>query len=260
MTDSRTTIDLNSDLGEGFGPWRQAPDDDLMPLIASANVACGFHAGDPRIMEHSVRQAKAHGVGVGAHPGYPDRVGFGRRTMTATPDEIRTDVLYQIGALAAFCRAEGIELQHVKAHGALYNLAVTDASVATAIAAAVKQFDPDLIFFVLPGTELEAAGESAGLRLAREAFADRGYMPDGSLVPRSRPDAVITDHDLAVRRMVRLVREGVIEAVDGNDLHLRADTICLHSDTPTALAIARALRAGFDEAGITVEPVGSTLR
>ena len=260
MSDTRMTIDLNSDLGEGFGPWRLAPDDDLMPLISSANVACGFHAGDPRIMEHTVRQAKAHGVGIGAHPGYPDRVGFGRRTMTATPDEIRTDVLYQIGAMAAFCRAAGVELQHVKAHGALYNLAVRDAAVATAIAAAVRQFDPNLIFFVLPGSELEAAGEAAGLRLAREAFADRGYMPDGSLVPRSRPDAVITDHDLAVHRMVRLVREGVIEAVDGSDLHLRADTICLHSDTLTALAIATAIRAGFDEAGIEVAPVGAPMR
>lgn len=257
MSDSDSTIDLNSDLGEGFGPWRLAPDDELMPLISSANVACGFHAGDPRIIEHTIAQAKRHGVEVGAHPGYPDRVGFGRRTVTATPDEVRTDVLYQIGAIAAFCRAQGVALQHVKAHGALYNFAVKDPATAEAIATAVKQFDPNLIFFVLPGSELEAAGAAVGLRLAREAFADRGYLPDGSLVPRSRPDAIITDHDLAVRRMVRLVNAGVIETVEGTDLALRADTICLHSDTPTALAIATAIRAGFAETGIAIRPVGS---
>jgi UPF0271 protein len=253
-------IDLNSDIGEGFGPWRLAPDDDLMPLISSANVACGFHAGDPRTIEHTVHTAREHGVGVGAHPGYPDRVGFGRRAIAATPDEVRTDVLYQIGAVAAFCRAAGMELQHVKAHGALYNIAVRDAATAEAIAAAVKQFDRDLIFFVLPGSELEAAGEAAGLTLAREAFADRGYMPDGSLVPRSRPEAIITDHKLVVRRMIRLVTEGVVEAIDGSDLALNADTICLHSDTPSALAIARAIRAGFDTAGILVQPVGTSTR
>lgn len=256
MSDSTHVIDLNCDLGEGFGPWRLAPDDELMPLISSANVACGFHAGDPGIIEHTVQQAKRHGVGIGAHPGYPDRVGFGRRTMTATPDEVRTDVLYQIGAVAAFCRAAGAELQHVKAHGALYNLAVRDAETAEAIAAAVKQFDRNLLFFVLPGSELEAAGEAAGLRLAREAFADRGYLADGSLVPRSRPDAIITDHDVVVRRMVRLVMEGVVDTVDGTDLHLGADTICLHSDTPSALEIATTLRRGFDAATITVRPVG----
>ncbi|CAN5777433.1 hypothetical protein BH20CHL2_BH20CHL2_09810 [soil metagenome] len=167
MTDPEHVIDLNSDLGEGLDPWQLAPDDELMPLISRANIACGFHAGDPRIIEHTVRHAELHGVGIGAHPGYPDRVGFGRRTMSATPDEVRTDVLYQIGAVSAFCRAANAELQHVKAHGALYNVAVKDAATAEAIATAVKQFDRDLLFFVLPGSELEAAGETAGLRLAR---------------------------------------------------------------------------------------------
>ena len=256
MTDIQHVIDLNSDLGEGLGPWRLAPDDELMPLISSANIACGFHAGDPIIMEHTVQQAKAHDVGIGAHPGYPDKVGFGRRTMTATPDEVRTDVLYQIAAMAGFCRAAGVEMQHVKAHGALYNFAVRDAATAEAIALAVRQFDPGLIFFVLPGSELEAAGEAAGLRLAREAFADRGYMADGSLVPRSRPDAIITDHDLVVQRMIRLVKDGVVESVEGTELHLNADTICLHSDTPSAFDIATALRSGFEAAGIAVRPVG----
>jgi UPF0271 protein len=250
-------IDINSDLGEGYGPWRLAPDEELMEHISSANIACGFHAGDPRTIERTVHLARDHGVGIGAHPGYPDRVGFGRRVMAATPDEVRTDVLYQIGAIAAFCKAADVDLQHVKAHGALYNHAVRDAATAEAIAQAVKQFDRDLLFFVLPGSELEAAGAAAGLPLAREAFIDRGYLADGSLVPRSRPDAIITDHDLAVRRMVRLVNEGVIETVDGTELELEVDTLCLHSDTPAALEIARAVRAGFAEAGIGVEPVGS---
>src|SRR5665811_974795 len=205
MPDTNHVIDLNSDLGEGFGPWRLAPDDELMPLISSANIACGFHAGDPRIIEHTVQQAKRHGVGIGAHPGYPDRVGFGRRTMTATPDEVRTDVLYQVGAIAAFCKVAGAELQHVKAHGALYNLAVHDAATAEAIAIAVKQFDRDLV----------------------------------------------------VKRMIRLVTDGVVETVDGTDLRLNADTICLHSDTPSALDIATALRQGFDAVGIAVRPVGA---
>lgn len=260
MQSAAHQIDINSDIGEGFGPWRLAPDEDLMPLISSANIACGFHAGDPATIERTVHLARDNSVGVGAHPGYPDRVGFGRRTIAATPDEIRTDVLYQIGAIAAFCRAAGTELQHVKAHGALYNHAVRDAATAEAIARAVWQYDRDLLFFVLPGSELEAAGEAAGLRLAREAFADRGYMPDGSLVPRSRPEAIVHDPDVVVQRMTRLVKEGVIEAIDGSELAFGADTICIHSDTPTALEIARALREGFDAAGILVRPVGASPR
>jgi UPF0271 protein len=260
MQSATYQIDINSDIGEGFGPWMLAPDEDLMPLISSANIACGFHAGDPLTIERTVHLARDNRVGVGAHPGFPDRVGFGRRTIVATPDEVRTDVLYQIGAIAAFCRAAGTELQHVKAHGALYNHAVRDAATAEAIARAVWQYDRDLLFFVLPGSELEAAGEAAGLPLAREAFADRGYLPDGSLVPRSRPEAIVRDPEVVVRRMIRLVKEGVIEAIDGTELELEADTICIHSDTPTALDIARALREGFAEAEILVTPVGASPR
>lgn len=260
MHSATYVTDINSDIGEAYGPWRIAPDEDLMPLISSANIACGFHAGDPVTIERTVHLARDNGVGVGAHPGYPDRVGFGRRTIAATPDEVRTDVLYQIGAIAAFCHAAGTELQHVKAHGALYNHAVRDAATAEAIARAVWQFDRDLRFFVLPGSELEAAGGAAGLPLAREAFADRGYMPDGSLVPRSRPEAIVGDPEVVARRMVRLVKDGVIEAIDGTELKLSIDTICIHSDTPTALEIARALREGFGAAGILVQPVGTSTR
>lgn len=252
-------IDLNSDLGEGFGPWKMGPDAELMPLISSANIACGFHAGDPLVIEQSIGLAQQHGVGIGAHPGFPDRVGFGRRTINATFDEIRTDVMYQIGAVDAFCRSQGAKLQHVKAHGALYNLAVKDSLVAEAIASAVKQINPTLIFFALPGSELEAAGEAAGLTLAREAFADRAYRADGSLVPRSQPNSVITDHDLVAKRMIRLVTEGVIKSIEGTDLRIAADTICLHSDTPSSLEIAQTIRTAFQEHGITVRPVGSTV-
>ncbi len=254
-------IDINSDIGEGFGPWMLAPDDELMPLISSANIACGFHAGDPVTIERTVHLARNNRVGVGAHPGYPDRVGFGRRTIAATPDEIRTDVLYQIGAITAFCRAAGTELQHVKAHGALYNHAVRDAATAEAIARAVWQYDRNMLFFVLPGSELEAAGATLGLPLAQEAFADRGYMPDGSLVPRSQPEAVITDPEVVARRMVRLVKEGVVEAIDGTELEMTGiETICIHSDTPTSLEIAHALRRGFEDAGILVQPAGASPR
>jgi UPF0271 protein len=249
-------IDLNSDLGEGFGPFRVGADEELFPLISSANVACGFHGGDPPMMERTVSQAKAHGVAVGAHPGFPDRNGFGRRTMTLTAAEVHADVLYQLGALAGFCRVADVPLQHVKAHGALYNLAVGDETVATAIAQAVRDFDPTLRFFALPGSALERAGQVAGLTVTREAFADRAYLADGSLVPRSRPGALIEDAELAAARMVRLVTAGTIETIDGEELRLEAETICIHSDTPGAVAIARAVVRRFGEAGIAVRHFG----
>jgi UPF0271 protein len=251
------TIDLNSDLGEGFGPFRVGADEALFPMISSANVACGFHGGDPLMMELTVARAKAHGVAVGAHPGFQDLVGFGRRAIAASPDEIRTDVLYQLGALSALCRAGGVEMQHVKAHGALYNLAVGDIRIATAIAHAVRSFDPQLLFFAIPGSALEEAGSNAGLTVIREAFADRAYLADGSLVPRSRPGAVIEDPDLVATRMIQLVTGGTIETIDGEILHLEADTICVHSDTPTAVTLADAITARFADAGIAIRHFGN---
>ncbi len=250
------TIDLNSDLGEGFGPFRVGADEDLFPIISSANVACGFHGGDPAMMERTVAMAKAHGVAVGAHPGFPDLGGFGRRNMTMTPADIRADVLYQIGALAGFCHAAGVPMRHVKAHGALYNMAVTDLAMATAIATAIRDFDPRLRFFVLPGSALERAGVEAGLTVVREAFADRAYEADGSLVSRSRPGALIENPEVAADRMVRLVTEGTVEAIDGSTLELHAETICLHSDTPGAVAIAEAVARRFAEAGIEIRAAG----
>ena len=254
MTAARA-IDLNSDLGESFGAHRIGFDAELFPLISSANVACGFHGGDPRVMERTVAVAAAHGVAVGAHPGFPDLVGFGRREIAATPDEVRTDTLYQIGALDAFCRAAGLRLQHVKAHGALYNRAVKDPALAEAIAAAVAAYDRGLVFLAQPGTALFAAAEAAGLWVAREGFADRAYNPDGTLVSRSVPGAVITDAETAAERALRLVRDGRVATIDGQELELTVDSLCIHSDTPSAVAMAEAIRRRFDEAGIIVRPL-----
>ena len=248
-------IDLNSDLGESFGAYQIGFDAELFPLISSANVACGFHGGDPRVMEQTVAAARQHGVAVGAHPGFPDLVGFGRREMLATPDEVRTDTLYQIGALDAFCRATGTELQHVKAHGALYNRAVKDPLLAEAIAAAVAAYDKALIFLAQPGTALFAAAEAIGLPTAREGFADRAYNPDGTLVSRREAGALIHDPEIAAGRALRLVAEGLVTAIDGTELEMTIDSLCIHSDTPGAVAMARAIRARFDAAGIDVRPL-----
>lgn len=251
------SIDVNSDLGEGFGPFRVGADDELFPLISSANIACGAHGGDPLTMAQTVRKAALHGVAVGAHPGFPDRSGFGRRTMALTPDEIRAEVIAQTGALAAFCRAEGIPLHHVKAHGALYNVATTSPLVATAIAQAISDIAPELLVYALPNSELENACRDVGLRVAREAFADRTYQPDGTLTPRTSPGAVIHDPIVAASRIVRLVTEGVLEAIDGSLLHLTAETMCIHSDTEGAVAIATELARQLDAAEIArcaIEP------
>jgi 5-oxoprolinase (ATP-hydrolysing) subunit A len=247
------TIDLNSDLGESYGALRIGYDDELFPLISSANVACGFHGGEPRTLERTVAACRSHGVGIGAHPGFPDLVGFGRRVIAATPDEVRTDTLYQLGALDAFCRAAGVRMQHVKPHGALSNAAMKDEAIAGAIAAAIRAYDPTLLLFAMPGSALLAAGEVKGLRIAREAFADRAYNADGSLVNRRLPGAMITDPEEAARRMVRLAIEGVLTTIDGQDLALQADTICTHSDTPGAVEIVQAVRRGLEAAGIAIQ-------
>jgi UPF0271 protein len=248
-------IDLNSDLGESFGPWPMGQDGALMPVITSANVACGVHAGDAGTIRRTVRLARAHGVAIGAHPGFPDLLGFGRREMQLTPQEVEDLVLYQIGAVAAVARSEGLSLQHVKAHGALYNMACRDEALAEAIARAVVAFDPSLVLFGLPDSALLQAGLDAGLPVAAEAFADRAYEPDGSLVSRSRPGAVLHDEDAVVRRAVSMARDRAVVAVDGSTLRLDADTLCVHGDTPGAAALAAAIRRGLEAAGVTVAPL-----
>jgi UPF0271 protein len=250
-------IDLNADLGESFGRWTLGNDGELMKSITSANVACGYHAGDPGVMRQTARLARTAGVAIGAHPAFPDLAGFGRRNMAASPREVEDFVLYQLGALAAIAAAEGVRLQHVKPHGALYNMAICDRPLSDAIARAVAAFDPSLILFGLPGTELLKAGEAAGLRIAAEGFADRSYEPDGSLTPRSRPGAVIESAHEVIGRTVRMAREGVVRATDGSDIPMRVQTICTHGDTPGAHELARQLRAGLVAAGIAVQSIGS---
>ncbi len=245
-------IDLNADLGESFGAWTMGQDALLMPLVTSANVACGYHAGDPATMRKTVRLARAHGVAVGAHPGFADLGGFGRREMQLTPQEIEDLVLYQIGALAAVAQSEGVRLQHVKAHGALYNMACKDEAMAEAIARAVVAFDPTLVLFGLPGSALLQAGLDAGLPVAAEAFADRAYRADGSLAPRSEPGSVIHEVDTVVARAVMMVREQAVVSTDGTVMQFEADTLCLHGDTPGAALLAAAVRRGLEDAGVLV--------
>ena len=253
MTES---VDLNCDMGESFGAWRLGADAAVMSSITSANIACGFHAGDPGVMRETVRLAVDAGVAVGAHPGFPDLAGFGRREMHVAPRELEDLVLYQIGALAGIARAGGAALKHVKPHGALYNMAVRDRGLADAIAHAVAGFDSSLVLFGLAGSVMLEAGRDAGLRVAAEGFADRMYEPDGSLTPRSRPGAVLNDPLAVAGRAVHMVRNGTVTAADGREVPLRIDTICVHGDTPGAEVSARELRRALTEARITVRAVG----
>ena len=251
-------IDLNSDLGESFGPWPMGDDASLMASISSANIACGFHAGDPGAMRATISLAKAHGVAIGAHPGFPDLVGFGRREIKASPQEVEDLVLYQVSALAGMAGAQGLRLQHVKPHGALYNMACRDRDLADAIARAVAACDQTLILFGLPASELLRAAERAGLRGAAEVFADRAYERDGSLASRHKPGSVIHDPAAVIERAIRMVRDRQVVAVDGTTIALTADTICLHGDTPGAAQLARDVRLGLEAAGIEVRRVGQT--
>ena len=249
-------IDLNSDLGESFGAYTIGHDEGLMKSITSANVAAGFHAGDPTVLRDTIRMARASGVAVGAHPGFPDLVGFGRRELHVTPREAEDIVLYQIAAVAGVAAAEGVKVQHVKPHGALFNMAVRHAELSAAIARAVAAFDPSLILFGLPGSEILNAGRAAGLRVAAEVFADRAYEADGSLTSRRTPGSVIHDVDAVVSRAVRMVKDHTVVAVDGAVVTLEADTICVHGDTPGSDELAAKLRAGLEAAGVTVKAIG----
>ena len=246
------SVDLNCDIGESFGAWTLGTDADVLSHVTSANIACGFHAGDPATMRKTVDLALERGVAIGAHPGLPDLAGFGRRAIEVTPDEAYEMVVYQVGALAAFAAARGARLAHVKPHGALYNMAATRAPLADAIARAVRDVDHTLMLFGLAGSRVIAAARSAGIVAVEEVFADRRYAANGTLVSRSEASAVIDDTDLAVRQAVRMVREGKVTAIDGTEVRVRADTICIHGDTPGAAEHARALRAALSDAGIDV--------
>ena len=250
-------VDLNSDLGESFGRYTIGLDDQVIPLVSSVNVACGMHAGDPVVMRRTVKLAAEAGTSIGAHPGYPDLQGFGRRDMALSPDEAYAYVLYQVGALQAFCHAEGVRVNHVKPHGQLYNRAAVDADLAQAIAAAVHDADDSLVLVGLANGELIRAGRAAGIRTAQEFFADRNYTDEGLLVSRKLPNAVIADEDFAVARVVRAVQEGTIEAASGKTINVSADTICIHGDNAHALAFASKIRSALTEAGVDIKPVGA---
>lgn len=253
-------IDLNSDLGESFGAWTMGMDEAVMDHISSSNVACGWHAGDAEVMVKTVRAAKAKGVAVGAHPGYPDLMGFGRRNMTCTPDELYAYTLYQVGALKSVCESEGVELQHVKPHGAMYNQAAKDPKLAAAIVKAVKVAGKGIALMGLANSAFETACGELSVPFASEAFVDRGYMPDGSLVPRSQPGAFIHDPDEAAARMLKLVKEGVIVTPDGHVLKLVAHSICVHGDNPDAVKMAQVVRATLEKNGVAVKNLKEVLK
>jgi UPF0271 protein len=252
-------IDLNCDMGESFGAYRLGMDDAVIQFISSANIACGWHAGDPFVMNHTVAIAVEHGVGVGAHPGYPDLLGFGRRNMDCTPEDLRNYVIFQIGALQAFCNAHGTKMQHVKPHGALYLTAVENEDVARAVAEAIVSVNPDLLYVALAGAKgelMRRIGQEVGLRVVYEAFPDRAYSPEGTLVSRRQPGAVIKEPREVAERALRMVKEGVVIAVDGTTIPLEAQTLCVHGDNPKAVDLVRSIRETLETDGVAVTPMG----
>ena len=251
-------VDLNGDVGESFGAYTIGHDEQLMASITSANIACGYHAGDPSVMRVTVRYAVEHAVAIGAHPGFPDLVGFGRRPLRASPTEVEDFVLYQIGALSGMVGAEGGRLTHVKPHGALYTMASNERPIADAVVRAVKAFDGSLVLFGRSGSALLDAGRAAGLNTVSEVFADRAYELDGALVSRTSEGSMIVDAASVVERAVGMVTRGIVPAVDGTPVPVRADTICVHGDTPGAATLAASLRAGLEAAGVGVVAVVGT--
>lgn len=246
-------MDLNADLGEGFGVWRLGDDEALLDIVTSANVACGFHGGDPLTMRRVCALAAARGVAIGAQVGYRDLAGFGRRHIDMDPEELAADVLYQLGALEACARAAGSRVRYVKPHGALYNAAADDPGQARAVAGAVAAFDAALPLLGLPGSALAGAADAHGTAFVAEVFADRGYLPTGRLVPRSRPGAVLTDPAAVAARAVAVVLEGRVEAIDGSSIAVAAASVCVHGDTPGSVGLARAVREALAGAGVTVQ-------
>ena len=248
------TVDLNADLGESYGNYTIGNDEEIIPLISSANVACGFHAADPSVMLETVQMIRESGsTGVGAHPGFPDLMGFGRRYMDMSMAEVRSMMFYQLGALDGFCRVEGVRMNHVKPHGALYNATFKDAELARTIAEAVKDYNPELKLMGLSNQNLVRAGEEAGLEVRHEVFADRAYEDDGTLVSRKKEGAMVTDTKQAVDRVVRMVKEGKVESINGRDIDIKADSICVHGDGPKALEFVREIRSALGKEDITIQ-------
>ena len=253
-------VDLNSDLGESFGAYTIGHDDEMLKIITSANVACGFHAGDPLVMHATLKLAKENGVGIGAHPSYINSWGFGRRAIQGErPEDIEKILIYQIGAIQGMARAMGVAVTHFKAHGALSNAAAVDADLALACVRAVRAIDPKMIFVAMGGTELERAGDKSGLRVAREVYADRAYDDNGNLVSRKIAGAVIHDPSIAVPRILRMVEDQAVVSINGKRISMPFDTICVHGDNPSAVAIARDIKAGLIAQGVSVRPMAEFL-
>lgn len=247
-------IDINCDFGESFGAYRIGEEEAILDYVTSVNIACGFHAGDPIVMRKTVQMALSRGIAVGAHPGFPDLLGFGRRNIDVTPDEVYAYVVYQVGALSAFVKVEGGKLTHVKPHGALYNMSAKDVPLAEAIAKAVYDIDPTLILYGLAGSELITAGKKIGLKTASEVFADRTYQQDGSLTQRSDPNALIADEREAVRQVMRMVQEGRVRSLQGIDVSIEAETVCIHGDGVKAVIFAKQLYETLQDAGVEIRP------
>lgn len=252
-------VDLNCDMGESFGNYTCGMDQEIVPYISSANAACGFHAADPLVMEKTTELCKVHQAAIGAHPGFPDLVGFGRRRLQVSRDELRAMVIYQIGALQAFCKAKGLRLQHVKPHGAMYNMAGQDEGMADAICSAIQAVNPTLILLGLSGSRLLSAARKAGLQAASEVFADRAYEEDGSLVARTKPGAMITDEQEAIARVLSMVRQQRVTAVTGREIPVQADSICLHGDSPKAVLFAQKISRALQQEGIQIASLAEVL-
>ncbi len=252
------SVDLNCDMGESFGAYKMGLDEEVMKYITSANVACGWHAGDPLVMDRTVQMAKEHGVNVGAHPGYPDLLGFGRRNLDCTPQELKSYVIYQVGALKGFCDVHGVKMSHVKPHGNLYLTAVENEAVARAVAEAIVSVDPDLCYVALAGAKgamMTSIGQEVGLKVKYEAFADRAYTPEGTLVSRREPGAVIKDPQAVAERILKMAVDGKVTAVDGGEIDLKPDTFCVHGDTPGAVELVKNIREKLKAAGVEVKPM-----
>lgn len=245
-------IDLNSDLGESFGAYKIGRDTDIVPLVSSANVACGFHAGDPTVMARTVTLCKESGTAVGAHPGFDDLQGFGRRNMSVSPEDAKNMIIYQVGALDAFCRASGVRLQHVKPHGALYNMAAKDKKLADAICRGIYDYDPSLILMGLAGSEMIASAKEIGLPYASEVFADRAYEDDGTLVARTKPGAMIEDEDEAVERVVTMIKTHTVKTISGKTIEIVPDSVCVHGDSQKALAFVEKIRKTLTAEGVEI--------
>lgn len=253
-------VDLNSDLGESFGRYTIGSDDRIIPLITSANIACGFHASDPVVMMKTVNMVKKAGTGAGAHPGYPDLMGFGRRNMNVSHEEAKAYTLYQISALGGMCKAAGVKLSHVKPHGAMYNMAGKDYELSKAICEAIKEYDSSLIVMGLAGSQMVKAARDMGLKTAEEVFADRAYEEDGSLVARSKPGAMIEDEEEAIARVIRMIKEGKVQAITGNDIDIKADSVCVHGDGEKALLFVEKIRKALTDEGIEICPLEEVCR